>query len=170
VWHAHSITTSVPSENWQQKCQVSHYAFWGAAFVLRSLDRCGRPDGILEPPAWTSSCASSSSDWPRGDQFFNAYRDPHSTSTALNRVSKHLELVSRVRRPSESRSGFMEMPVACSSPIRARPQTSCAFPSERGISALNSARGDGRVYHVADVSRAATALRTDETAIPGDRG
>jgi hypothetical protein len=26
------------------------------------------------------------------------------------------------------------------------------------------------VYHVADASPAATALRTDETAIPGDRG
>jgi hypothetical protein len=36
--------------------------------------------------------------------------------------------------------------------------------------ALNSARGIGGVYHVADASPAATALRTDETAIPGDRG
>jgi hypothetical protein len=60
----------------------------------------------------------------------------------------------------------MEMPVACSSPIRARPRTSCAFPSRRRISALNSARGMGGVYHVADASPAPTALRTDETAIP----
>ena len=62
----------------------------------------------------------------------------------------------------------MEMPVACSSPIRARPRTSCAFPSQRGISALNSARAMDGVDHVADASRAAAALRTDETAIPGD--
>ena len=30
--------------------------------------------------------------------------------------------------------------------------------------------GMGGVYYVADASPAATALRTDETAIPGDRG
>jgi hypothetical protein len=40
----------------------------------------------------------------------------------------------------ESRSGIREMPVARSSPIRARPRTSCAFPSQRRIVALNSAR------------------------------
>jgi hypothetical protein len=64
----------------------------------------------------------------------------------------------------------METPVACSSPIRARLQTSCAFPSRRRISALNSAQAMGGVHHVADASPAATALRTDETVIPGDRG
>ena len=62
----------------------------------------------------------------------------------------------------------METPVVCSSPYSC--ETSCAFPSRRRISALNSARAMGGVYHVADASPAATALRTDETAIPGDRG
>ena len=39
--------------------------------------------------------------------------------------------------------------------------------SAHPFSALNSAQGMGGVHHVADASPAPTALRTDETAIPG---
>jgi hypothetical protein len=61
-------------------------------------------------------------------------------------------------------AGRMLVPYSC------EPANTVCISIAASISALNSARAMGGVYHVADASPAATALRTDETVIPGDRG